>query len=218
VRLFLFYTAPRSGARLASIRFEVRGMGRTKRPQITVKRVRIDTLHEDPANARAHSRRNLDAIVASLRRFGQQRPIIVTPEGMVLAGNARLRAARELGWEEIDVVVTTLEGFRRVAFAIAHNRSQELSRWEHDALRAVVDVIENDPELLEAAGFTAGEVVDLRALWAGPDLSDADIGEYDPSAETYTVKVADVREAEASDICDRINQALDGSGYACKVA
>ena len=38
---------------------------------LVIKRVSIDALHIDPANARAHGERNLEAIVASLQRFGQ---------------------------------------------------------------------------------------------------------------------------------------------------
>ena len=38
---------------------------------------RIDDISPDPANVRMHSERNLAAIVASLRKFGQQKPIVV---------------------------------------------------------------------------------------------------------------------------------------------
>ena len=50
----------------------------------------------DPANARAHSERNLQAIADSLDRFGQQKPIVITPDGTVVAGNGTLEAARSL--------------------------------------------------------------------------------------------------------------------------
>jgi len=56
----------------------------------------------DPANVRKHDRRNLDAIKASLRKFGQQKPIVVDTKGIVLAGNGTLTAAKELGWSEIE--------------------------------------------------------------------------------------------------------------------
>jgi len=37
----------------------------------------IDSLHPDPSNARKHSQRNLDAIKASLAKFGQRKAIVV---------------------------------------------------------------------------------------------------------------------------------------------
>ena len=61
-------------------------------------RVALDTLHEDPANARTHGPENLDAIEASLRRFGQAELLVVQAEtGRVIGGNGRLKVMRKLG-------------------------------------------------------------------------------------------------------------------------
>lgn len=40
-------------------------------PGLAIKRVPLDSLHVDPANARLHPETNLDAIKVSLARFGQ---------------------------------------------------------------------------------------------------------------------------------------------------
>ena len=63
--------------------------------------ISIESLSLDPSNVRKHSRRNLDAIKASLRKFGQQKPIVVDAKCIVLAGNGTLTAAKELGWTEV---------------------------------------------------------------------------------------------------------------------
>lgn len=39
--------------------------------------VQIDSVRPDHKNARAHNDRNLAVIAASLKRFGQQKPIVV---------------------------------------------------------------------------------------------------------------------------------------------
>lgn len=92
--------------------------------------VPLDSISFDPANTRKHSRRNLDAIKASLRRFGQQKPIVVDAKGIVLAGNGTLTAAKELGWTEIQIVRTALAGVDATAFGIADNRTAELAEWD----------------------------------------------------------------------------------------
>ena len=38
----------------------------------------ISDLTLDPKNARKHSQKNLDAISASLKQFGQRKPIVIT--------------------------------------------------------------------------------------------------------------------------------------------
>ena len=47
-------------------------------------RINISELSCDPANVRAHDGKNLDAIKASLQRFGQQKPIVVDEKGVLL--------------------------------------------------------------------------------------------------------------------------------------
>ena len=51
--------------------------------------VAIESLELDPNNARKHSKRNLDAIAASLEKFGQRKPIVIH-NGVVIAGNGTL--------------------------------------------------------------------------------------------------------------------------------
>jgi DNA modification methylase len=120
---------------------------------------KITELSLDPSNVRKHSRRNLDAIKASLRKFGQQKPIVVDAKGIVLAGNGTLTAAQELGWTEIQIVRTELAGVEATAFAIADNRTAELAEWEEDKLAQVLQSLNvEDADLLAATGYDAAEV------------------------------------------------------------
>ena len=90
----------------------------------------VAELSADPANVRRHSERNIEAIKASLRRFGQQKPIVVDTAGVVVAGNGTLEAARQLQWTSIYGVETKLTGSDRTAYAIADNRTAELADWD----------------------------------------------------------------------------------------
>ena len=121
--------------------------------------ISVADLSLDPSNVRKHSRRNLDAIKASLRKFGQQKPIVVDAKGIVLAGNGTLTAAQELGWTEIQIVRTELAGVEATAFAIADNRTAELAEWEEDKLSQVLQSLKvEDADLLAATGYDAAEV------------------------------------------------------------
>jgi ParB-like chromosome segregation protein Spo0J len=121
---------------------------------------KIAELSLDPSNVRKHSRRNLDAIKASLRKFGQQKPIVVDAKGIVLAGNGTLTAAQELGWTEIQIVRTELAGVEATAFAIADNRTAELAEWD-DNLGDVLQSLASDGYDLSQIGFDQS---DLDAL------------------------------------------------------
>ena len=64
-----------------------------------VESARISALTLDPCNARRHGAQNIEAVKSSLRRFGQQKPIVVDEDGVIVAGNGTVAAARELGWD-----------------------------------------------------------------------------------------------------------------------
>ncbi len=131
--------------------------------------LKISALTPDPTNARKHSLRNLDAIVGSLRRFGQQKPIVVDAGNVVRAGNATFEAARRLGWETVRAVRTGLNGVELAAFAVADNRTAELAEWDVNVLIDQLRAFESlDHELLDAAGYNDGELAALLNINADP--------------------------------------------------
>lgn len=150
--------------------------------QMTIETVPVDSLTLDPANARKHDERNLEAIKASLARFGQQHPLVVSAAGSVVAGNGRLMAARELGWTEINVIRTDLTGAQLVAFGITDNRTAELAEWDNETLAQLVQGIAiDDDELAGSLGFTQAE---LEALVINP--VEVDFPDIDDKPELVT--------------------------------
>jgi hypothetical protein len=102
---------------------------------VKIETVPISSLILDPENARKHSKRNLEAIAGSLSTFGQRRPLVVW-DGIVIAGNGTLEAAKSLGWDKIEITRVppdwTHEQAR--AYALADNRTAELADWDHEIL------------------------------------------------------------------------------------
>ena len=142
---------------------------------------KITELSLDPSNVRKHGRKNLDAIKASLRKFGQQKPIVVDAKGIVLAGNGTLTAAKELGWTEIEVTRTELTGSAATAFAIADNRTAELAEWDDDGLTKVLESLKvEDADLLAATGYDEAGVDKM----VGAEVTEDEVPE--PPAEPIT--------------------------------
>jgi ParB-like chromosome segregation protein Spo0J len=56
-------------------------------------------------SARTHSAEQVAQVAASIREFGFTNPILVDTSAGVLAGHARLAAARKLGLIEVPVIV-----------------------------------------------------------------------------------------------------------------
>ena len=64
----------------------------------------IERLKPDPRNARTHSKQQVQQIVASIRAFGFTNPILVDPEGVIIAGHGRLLAAKSMGLAEVPTI------------------------------------------------------------------------------------------------------------------
>ena len=143
-----------------------------------------DLIH-DPANARTHDRRNLDAIKASLRAYGQRTPIVVqvTPDGrrIIRKGNGTTQAARELAesgdprWWMIAAVEVREDNLSATGYAIADNRTAELAAWDDEVLAKLLDEIaREDEEVLASTGFSDEEIGSLLEELACEDSADSD--------------------------------------------
>ena len=131
--------------------------------------VPISDVLADPANSRRHSQRSTESLGASLRRFGQQVPILVDASGIVVKGNGTLEAAKALGWRHIAAIRTELQGADRTAYAIADNRVGELSDFDIESLARQLTDLEDyvgDSSL----GFTREEIDALADSMVVRDL------------------------------------------------
>jgi len=130
---------------------------------LNIKRVPIDSLHLDPANARLHPDENLDAIAGSLRRFGQAEPLIVQARtGRVVGGNGRLVVMKKLGWTECDVVELDIDDLTATALGIALNRSAETAAWDEATLVKLLQELKAE-DAIEGVGFDDEDIDALLA-------------------------------------------------------
>lgn len=123
--------------------------------ELRIETVNINSLTPDPANARKHDGKNLKAIASSLEKFGQRKPIVVTPDSIVVAGNGTLEAAKSLGWSEIAIARTPIGWTwdQIKAFALADNRTAELAEWDDKVLADQLLELDANGWELEELGF-----------------------------------------------------------------
>jgi len=146
---------------------------KTKRPRRDAPRISpalarlvmpIRSLWNDETNVRRHPERNIEAIKASLRAFGQQAPVIYVIRGgrrVVIKGNGVLAAARALGWKRLAALPSRLAGQDARAFAIADNRTTDLSGFDEGLLAAQLQELEETEFDVSAAGFNEDELQEL---------------------------------------------------------
>jgi DNA modification methylase len=118
-------------------------------------------------NARTHSDEQVAQIAASIAEFGWANPILAGADGIIIAGHARLLAARKLGMTEVPVIVLDhLSETQRRALVIADNRLALNAGWDEEMLRVELEALREDDFNLELLGFADDEI---EALLADPD-------------------------------------------------
>ena len=122
--------------------------------------VPIESIQPSPRNPRQG---DIGAIVESLRRFGQQKPIVVQESsGHVVAGNHLYRAALSLGWTEIAANVVAMTDVQAQAFMIADNRTADLGSYDEALLTELLAELATMEELT-GTGYDGEDVDEMLA-------------------------------------------------------
>ena len=131
-----------------------------------------ESLTPDPRNARTHPKRQIEQIAASIRAFGFTNPILADPQGNLIAGHGRLRAAKEMGLGEVPVIeLCGLTEPQKKALRLADNKIALNAGWDVEILKlelADLSLPEIDIDL-SLTGFSSGEVDVVLADSADPD-------------------------------------------------
>lgn len=100
-----------------------------------VEKWRVEDIKPFANNSRVHDEKSIEAIKASLDRFSWLQPICVDKDGVIIAGHGRLESAKELGMEEVPVLVADWLTENEVAAAReADNMTQDLSFFDMEQL------------------------------------------------------------------------------------
>lgn len=137
----------------------------------------IDRLLPYIRNARTHTDAQVAQVAASIREFGWTNPLLVAADGVIIAGHARLAAARKLRMTEVPVIVLDhLSEAQRRALVLADNRLALDAGWDEEMLRVELASLQEDGFDLEVVGFTDEE---LQNLLRDPEESNVGLTDED---------------------------------------
>lgn len=155
-------------------------------------------------NAKIHTREQIEQIKKSIVEFGNNDPIAIDGEGVIIEGHGRLMALQELGYTEVEVIrLGHLNEEQRKAYTLVHNKLTMNTGFDLDILAEelqaietinmkdydfdldinddmVIEDIEEDnfsPEVPEEAKAKRGQVYQLgeHRLMCGDSTSPADV-------------------------------------------
>ena len=129
-----------------------------------IQQIAIDALRPNPRNARTHPKQQIVQLVANIRLLGFLVPILADENGAVLAGHARLLAAKQAGLSVVPVIfVRGLSEAKKRALMLADNKIAENAGWNSEILAI---------ELPELSGLLVDEGLDITLTgFSVPELS-----------------------------------------------
>ena len=132
--------------------------------ELQVQQWSVEKLLPYARNARTHTDEQVAQVAASIIEFGWTNPILIGPDGVIIAGHARLAAARKLNMTEVPVIVLDhLTPTQRRALVLADNRLALSAGWDEEMLRVELESLEEEGFDLDIVGFTEEEIEELLA-------------------------------------------------------
>jgi DNA modification methylase len=121
----------------------------------------LSTLKAYAKNARTHSKKQIGQVAESIRTFGFNVPILVDEDLTVLAGHARMEAARKLGLESVPCVrLSHMTKAQKKAFILADNKLALNASWDEELLSfELKDLVSLDKDFeMGIMGFSTSEI------------------------------------------------------------
>jgi DNA modification methylase len=143
---------------------------------VQIERWPIQRLRPRDTNPRTHSPQQVAQLEASIREFGWTNPILIGEQGDIIAGHARILAARGLGMQEGPVIILGhLSEAQCRALVIADNQLAQNAGWDEELLRAELAALQQEDFDLNLIGFEDEELARLLAAQdAAEGLTDED--------------------------------------------
>jgi DNA modification methylase len=121
--------------------------------------VAIEQLRPFPNNARTHSKRQIKKLARSIETLGIFNPILIDESFQILAGHARLEAARLMGLSKVPTLrFDHLTDAKKRAYVIADNKIAQEAGWDRELLAIEFQSLSDIGFDLELTGFDMPEI------------------------------------------------------------
>lgn len=125
----------------------------------------------------------VDAVAASLKEFGFQKPIVVDADGVIICGHTTYLAALKLSIDRVPVkVASELSADQVRAYRIADNKTGEIAEWDFDLLTVELQELQECNYALGLLGFDQDELAKLLNGDLAAGLTDPDEVPLPPDA------------------------------------
>lgn len=112
-----------------------------------IEKISIDEIYPYENNAKEHSQEQIEQIKKSITEFGNNDPIAIDSDGVIIEGHGRYLALQQLGYKEVEVIrLSHLTEEQKKAYILVHNKLCMNSDFDLDILGEELDFL-NDTDI-----------------------------------------------------------------------
>lgn len=155
-----------------------------------VENVAVGDLVPYTKNSRTHTPAQISQIVKSIKEFGFTNPVLIDKENGIIAGHARVQAAKKMGLDSVPCIrLGNLNAAQKKAYIIADNKLALNAGWDDNALKIEFTELKEFDFDLSLTGFDNGEIEQILIGNGKDGLTDQDAIPETP--EEPTAKTGD---------------------------
>ena len=121
----------------------------------------IDKIKPYENNAKLHPKEQVEQIKKSIKEFGNNDPIAIDENNVIIEGHGRFIALKELKYDEVEIIrLSHMTDEQKKAYILAHNKLTTNSGFDMDVLKLELnDIVDID---MTDFGFEISKEMDFN--------------------------------------------------------
>lgn len=136
-----------------------------------VEKVNIQQIKPYENNAKLHPKEQIEQIKRSILEFGNNDPIAIDENNIIIEGHGRFIALKELEYEDVEIIrLSHMTDEQKRAYILTHNKLTMNSGFDVDILKIELDdIVDIDMtdfgfEISKEMGSNSNENIDLKEI------------------------------------------------------
>lgn len=126
-----------------------------------IEKIDINEIIPYKNNPREIPAESVQKVMKSIREFGNNQPIVVDNDNVIVVGHTRWKALKNLGEKEAYIIKKEFKKSDAIAYRIMDNRSGEESKWDNKLLASELSILKEENFDLDLTGFNITEIENL---------------------------------------------------------
>lgn len=146
-----------------------------------IEEIDINSIKPYKNNPREISEEAIEKVANSIKNFGNNQPIVIDQDNVIVVGHTRWKALKKLGKTKASVLKKNFSKNDAVAYRIMDNRASENNKWEIDLLNKEIEALKLGNFDISLTGFDDD---DLKIPLSNK-ITNKNISELKPHPKNY---------------------------------